>query len=330
MFLISVPESGMPPAKRKQADEPAFLEGPEAEVPSGSEDDDDDFPSSDEEEEGESEGEEGDSEGAEDDADGNFGLSDGDEDPGQAGEGAGPAQNKPRNFLAGEKGDSFARAFAKLIGRAAGTDNDERVRASQNTSHFRPPLFLLPRSLTSVSAFMLSSNESQPAKKIRTADEEAATAAGASDSDNDSEGDRTEGGAGPSGQLPSLVPLLKAVHAGPILAGSRSLARRQQDVRKEGEAEREGRKMRAALKKRGHAVVTKKGEDLAADAAERALQKIATKGVVRLFNAVSKAQKAQREAQALGQVRRRRLRRCAFISSFSFFFPFILLGRGTK
>jgi hypothetical protein len=45
----------------------------------------------------------------------------------------------------------------------------------------------------------------------------------------------------------------------------------------------------------------KKGEDPAADAFEKQLQRLATKGVVLLFNAVNKAQKQQAEAKAAGK-----------------------------
>lgn len=47
--------------------------------------------------------------------------------------------------------------------------------------------------------------------------------------------------------------------------------------------------------------VLKKGQDPAADAKEKVLMKVATRGVVRLFNAVSKAQKQQKDALAGGK-----------------------------
>ena len=43
-------------------------------------------------------------------------------------------------------------------------------------------------------------------------------------------------------------------------------------------------------------VVAKKGEDPERDAKEKMLQRIATRGVVQLFNAVSKAQQARKQA----------------------------------
>lgn len=46
--------------------------------------------------------------------------------------------------------------------------------------------------------------------------------------------------------------------------------------------------------------VPKKGADPAHDAREKQLQKLATRGVVLLFNAVNKAQKQKREAEAAG------------------------------
>eukprot|EP01024_Parvocaulis_polyphysoides_P012347 TRINITY_DN1444_c0_g1_i4.p4 TRINITY_DN1444_c0_g1~~TRINITY_DN1444_c0_g1_i4.p4 ORF type:complete len:137 (+),score=40.12 TRINITY_DN1444_c0_g1_i4:858-1268(+) len=52
------------------------------------------------------------------------------------------------------------------------------------------------------------------------------------------------------------------------------------------------------MRKRGHVRVGKKGDDVAADAFEKQLQRVATRGVVQLFNAVAKAQKVQRETHA--------------------------------
>jgi hypothetical protein len=52
--------------------------------------------------------------------------------------------------------------------------------------------------------------------------------------------------------------------------------------------------------------VPRKGEDPAHDVREKALQRLATRGVVLLFNAVNKAQKQKAEAEAAGGVSKRK------------------------
>ena len=89
----------------------------------------------------------------------------------------------------------------------------------------------------------------------------------------------------------------QGVAAAPILAASKSLARRQAEEEAEAKHDREAKRLRLEMKQRGHAMPTRRGVDPAADAREKALQRLATKGVVRLFNAVTKAQKQLRDAE---------------------------------
>ncbi|CAG9462863.1 unnamed protein product [Pedinophyceae sp. YPF-701] len=80
--------------------------------------------------------------------------------------------------------------------------------------------------------------------------------------------------------------------AAPILAGSKSLARAQQGEKEALEKARQLRAERLQMKQRGHERVPRKGADPEHDSREKALSKLATKGVVRLFNAIAKAQRA--------------------------------------
>eukprot|EP00798_Chlamydomonas_sp_ICE-L_P016812 gene16812-23094_t len=82
-----------------------------------------------------------------------------------------------------------------------------------------------------------------------------------------------------------------------ILANSSSVQKRKADESEAGKANRALKKAKLEMKKRGHAPVTKKGEDPALDLKEKQFAKMATKGVVILFNAVSKAQKQVDEAK---------------------------------
>ncbi|KAF6258102.1 hypothetical protein COO60DRAFT_1626549 [Scenedesmus sp. NREL 46B-D3] len=70
------------------------------------------------------------------------------------------------------------------------------------------------------------------------------------------------------------------------------------EVEADEAAARQAKKQRQEMRQRGHLKVPKKGADPAHDAREKQLQKLATRGVVLLFNAVNKAQKQKREAEA--------------------------------
>lgn len=82
----------------------------------------------------------------------------------------------------------------------------------------------------------------------------------------------------------------------PILSRSRSAAARSAAEAAERSRLKAARKRKRELKSSGHAPPQPRGSDPAADALERSLLVTATRGVVTLFNAVAKAQKARREA----------------------------------
>lgn len=88
-------------------------------------------------------------------------------------------------------------------------------------------------------------------------------------------------------------------HKAPILAGSKSLARRKEEEEERLRAERAARKLRREMRQRGHIIPAKRGLDPGSDVREKALQRTATKGVVRLFNAVAKAQRQLKEAEEI-------------------------------
>ena len=89
------------------------------------------------------------------------------------------------------------------------------------------------------------------------------------------------------------------VLAAPILAGSKSIAARKAEDEAEAKADRDAKRLRLEMKQRGHAIPKRRGEDPALDAKEKTLQKTATRGVVRLFNAVAKAQRRLREDEGV-------------------------------
>ncbi|KAL0051544.1 hypothetical protein WJX82_009594 [Trebouxia sp. C0006] len=85
-----------------------------------------------------------------------------------------------------------------------------------------------------------------------------------------------------------------------ILSKSKSVAKRQREDAEESKADKAAKKMRLEMRQRGHVAVSKHGENPQHDAQEKALLKTATRGVVRLFNAVSKAQRDQKDAMVGG------------------------------
>jgi len=82
----------------------------------------------------------------------------------------------------------------------------------------------------------------------------------------------------------------------PILAKSKSLADRQARDADLVFKDREAKRARLEMKQRGRMQPKPKGQDPEADAIEKELLKTATRGVVKLFNAVAKAQKQMRES----------------------------------
>ena len=76
-----------------------------------------------------------------------------------------------------------------------------------------------------------------------------------------------------------------------ILAESRSVAKRKAEEQEAAKASRASKKMRLDMKNRGHVKILQKGLDTTSDLKEKQLSRIATRGVVMLFNAISQAQK---------------------------------------
>jgi Rrp15p len=82
---------------------------------------------------------------------------------------------------------------------------------------------------------------------------------------------------------------------------SKSVAKRQKLEQEADAADKDVKRLRLEMRRRGHVAVATRGQDPAQDAREKLLARVATKGVVRLFNAVSKAQREQREAARQGR-----------------------------
>lgn len=85
-----------------------------------------------------------------------------------------------------------------------------------------------------------------------------------------------------------------------ILSGSKSVLKRQRQEAVDEATERKAKVLRQEMRKRGHDKIPRRGEDPSHDITEKLLLRTARKGVVRLFNAVSKAQKQVVEQQAVG------------------------------
>lgn len=123
---------------------------------------------------------------------------------------------------------------------------------------------------------------------------------------------RDDGGGGGGGKGASFAKAFSMILAGkagskeaaagtaPILVASKQVAKRQAESAAEAGARREQKKARLERKRRGHAPVPRRGEEPAHDATEKQLSRLATKGVVLLFNAIGKAQKAAAVAGGAG------------------------------
>jgi hypothetical protein len=85
---------------------------------------------------------------------------------------------------------------------------------------------------------------------------------------------------------------------GPILAASKSIAMRRVEDAAEAKADREAKRARLEARRRGRVKPAPTGADAAADVRERDLRRTATRGVVRLFNAVTQAQRRLRAEEA--------------------------------
>lgn len=101
----------------------------------------------------------------------------------------------------------------------------------------------------------------------------------------------------PAAGTATAPPSTSKAAAVPILAKSKSLAERQAKDAQLVVKDREAKRARLEMKQRGRVQPKPKGQDPDADATEKELLKTATRGVVKLFNAVAKAQKQMRESQ---------------------------------
>jgi len=86
--------------------------------------------------------------------------------------------------------------------------------------------------------------------------------------------------------------------AGGVLASSKSVTKAAAADADAAAAAAAARTLRREMRRRGHAIVPRKGEDPVVDARERALARVATRGVVQLFNAVAAAQRTRAAADA--------------------------------
>ena len=202
-----------------------FWQVSDLEGPNDDDDDEDEFGDGGEEQSVSdlSEGEEGDS-GNDTDDDDDDDADDDDDDEGGGG------------FLSGGKGESFAKAFQKVMRQA-----DARIQRIQSD---------------------------------QVAQGDRGTAVDPTESHE---------GSGPSAAMGRK-------HV-PILAGSVALKQAQEDTKAKLEKTRAARLLRLQMKRRGHVKVSRRGQNIERDSREKSLSKLATKGVVRLFNAIYKAQK---------------------------------------
>ncbi|BDA49751.1 probable RRP15-like protein at C-terminar half [Coccomyxa sp. Obi] len=123
----------------------------------------------------------------------------------------------------------------------------------------------------------------------------------ASASDSDREGEEDGGaGAGDNKAASFARAFAKIIASGQtqkgILSASKSLSKRKREDMEAAKADREAKALKREMRRKGHVVIPKKGEDPQHDMKEKALARIGTRGVVRLFNAVAKAQKQRKEA----------------------------------
>lgn len=94
---------------------------------------------------------------------------------------------------------------------------------------------------------------------------------------------------------------------------SKGVAKRRAEEQEAAKANRAAKKMRVEMRRRGHVRVSRRGGDPTADLREKALSRLATRGVVLLFNAVAKTQKQRQEAGGPG-AKAAKLSKAAFLS----------------
>lgn len=98
---------------------------------------------------------------------------------------------------------------------------------------------------------------------------------------------------------------------------SKSVAKRKVEEQEAAKASRAAKKLRLDMRRRGHVRAMRKGEDPAVDVKEKQLNRLATRGVVMLFNAVATAQKQKQEASGVrggGGIKAAKLNKASFLS----------------
>ena len=88
--------------------------------------------------------------------------------------------------------------------------------------------------------------------------------------------------------------------AGDVLPKTKKQRRQEAEARREKKVKAAEKKRKLELREKGHVVPIKGVADPSSDQLERKLLQTATRGVVRLFNAVSQAQRAAAEKKAEG------------------------------
>lgn len=84
-----------------------------------------------------------------------------------------------------------------------------------------------------------------------------------------------------------------------LLPKSRKQREEELDAKADEKERREKKRVKLEIKQRGHVKPTPKGRDVESDMLERRLHNTATKGVVRLFKAVAKAQEDAEKAKTM-------------------------------
>ena len=102
--------------------------------------------------------------------------------------------------------------------------------------------------------------------------------------------------------------------AGDVLPKTKKQRRQEAELRREKKARAADKKRKLELRERGHVVPVKGVADPASDQLERKLLQTATRGVVRLFNAVSQAQRAAAEKKTDGNAKKKDMTKAEFLA----------------
>ena len=102
--------------------------------------------------------------------------------------------------------------------------------------------------------------------------------------------------------------------ASDVLPKTKKQRRQEAELRREKKARAADKKRKLELREQGHVVPVKGVADPASDQLERKLLQTATRGVVRLFNAVSQAQRAAAEKKADGNAKKKDMTKAEFLA----------------